>query len=105
MLSVPSLLLHERIVDEFIIQELVEDVQLLDKELVESVDYGSHDTDSMSFNWEEHLVNSDGRNLLGINSCFHEDLGVDIIIIFRYKLVELTEKLKDINTLLELLSR
>jgi len=50
VLSVPSLLLHERIVDEFIIQELVEDVQLLDKELVESVDYGSHDTDSMSFN-------------------------------------------------------
>lgn len=91
--------------DEFIIQELVEDVQFLNEELIESVDYGAHDTNSVSFNWEEHLVDSNGRDLLGFDSCFHEDLGVDVVIVFWYELVELTEKLEYINTLFKLLCR
>ena len=46
--------------DEFIIQELVEDVKLLDEELIEGVNNGSHNTDSMSFDRVQHLIHSNG---------------------------------------------
>ena len=91
--------------DEFIIQELVEDVKLLDEELIEGVNNGSHNTDSMSFDRVQHLIHANGWDLFGINCSFHEDLSMKIVVIFGYKLIELTKKLEDINTLFELLRR
>ena len=48
VLSEETLLLHKRVVDELVKQEFVEDVELLDQELVEGVDDGSHHTDTVS---------------------------------------------------------
>lgn len=48
ILSEEPLLLHQRVVNELIEKKFVEDVQLLDKKLVEGVDNGAHYTDSVS---------------------------------------------------------
>ena len=48
ILSEETLLLHKRVVDELIKQELVEDVELLDQELVECVDDCTHYTNTVS---------------------------------------------------------
>ena len=50
VLSVVPLLLHEWVVDELVIQELIKNIELLHQELVECVNDCSHHTDSMSLN-------------------------------------------------------
>ena len=50
VLSVVPLLLHERVMDELVIQELIKDIELLHQDLVECVNDCSHHTDSMSLN-------------------------------------------------------
>jgi hypothetical protein len=68
-------------VNKFIIQKLVENVQFLYQEFVKSVDDGSHDTDTMRFDRVEHLIYSNGFDLLSLSCDFDEDLGVDVVAV------------------------
>jgi len=43
--------------------------------------------------------------LLRFNGCLHEHLGVDIVVILRNKLSKLSQKLHDVDSLLQLLGR
>lgn len=105
VLSEETLFLHQRVVDELIEQEFIEDVQLLDQELVESVDDGSHHTDSVSLDGVEHLVGADGFDLSSFLGRLHKDLSVDVVVILRDELAQLSQQLHNINTLLKLLGR
>lgn len=103
VLSEETLLLQERVGDELIEQELVEDVELLDEELVECVDDCTHHTDSVSLDGIKHLVGSNCFNLSGLLCRLYEDLSMDVVVILGYELSELSQQLHNINTLLKLL--
>ena len=98
-----TLLLHQRVVDELVKQELVEDVQFLDQELVESVDDCAHHTDSVGLNRIQHLVGTNCFDLSGLLCRLHEDLSMDIVVILGYELSQFSQQLHNINTLLQLL--
>jgi hypothetical protein len=79
--------------DEFVIQELVEDIELLDQKLVESINDCPHYTDSMSLNRVEHLVYSYRLYLLSLSCDLNEDLGVDVVTVFAHKLTQVSQEL------------
>lgn len=81
VLSEETLLLHQRVVDELVEQELVEDVELLDQELVELVDDCAHDTDTVSLYGIKHLVGTNCFDLSGLLCCLHEYLSMDVVVI------------------------
>ena len=85
VLAIESLFLHQWVVDELIVQEFVKDVQFLDEELVESIDDGAHDSDSVGFDTEQHLVHADRLDLLCLNSGFNKSLGMQVVIVLRYE--------------------
>lgn len=96
-----SVLLHEWLPDEIVIQELIEDIELLNEELIESVDNCAHDTNTMSLDRVVHLVDTNGLDLLGFKGGFDEDLGVKVVVVLWDELAKVSQKLKDIDTLFE----
>ena len=102
ILSEESLLLHQRIVYELVVEELVEDVELLDQELVEGVDDGAHDTDAVSLDTVKHLIHSNCFDLSCFLCSLNELLRVDVIIVFRDEFSKLTQHLQNIDSLLDL---
>jgi hypothetical protein len=98
-----TLFLHERVVDELVKQEFVEDVELLDQELVESVDDCSHHTDTVSLDGVKHLVCTNCFDLPGLLGRLHKDLRVNVVVILGHELSELSQQLHNIDTLLKLL--
>jgi hypothetical protein len=103
VLSEETLLLQERVGDELVAQELVEDVELLDQELVECVDDCAHHTDSVSLDGIKHLVGTNCFDLSGLLCRLDEDLSMDVVVVLGHELSELSEQLHNINTLLKLL--
>jgi len=103
VLSEETLLLHKRVVDELVEQELVEDVQLLDQELVKRVDDCAHHTDTVSLNRIKHLVGTNCFDLSGLLCRLNEDLSMDVVVILGNELSEFSQQLHNINTLLKLL--
>ena len=81
VLAIEALLLQKRIMNELVVQEFVEDVQLLDEEFVERVDYGTHDTDAVSLDGVEHLVDANSLDLFGLYSRLDERLRVQIVVV------------------------
>ena len=81
VLSEEPLLLHKWIVDEFIVEEIVEKVDLLDEIFVDSVDSSAEDSYSVCFDRVEHLVDTDGSDLLSLNGCFDELLSVKVVVV------------------------
>lgn len=79
--------------DELIIQKLIKNVQFLHQKFVESIDYSSHHTNTMSFDRVEHLIHSNRFYLLCFSSCLYENLGMKIVIIFRNKFTKVSEQL------------
>lgn len=90
--------------DKLIIQELIEDIQLLYKELVEGVDDCTHNSDSMSLDRVEHLVDTNGLDLLRLGCDLNKDLSMDVIAVFAHKFTQVSQELQDIDPLLQLLS-
>lgn len=88
-----------------IVQKFVENVQLFDKELVKSVDYSAHQTNSMSFNWILHLVDANRWYLLCILSGLNEDLCMQIIVVFRGIFAKVSQEMQNIDPTLQLLWR
>ena len=104
VLSVVPLLLHEWVMDELVIQELIKDIELLYQELVECVNDCSHHTDSMSLDRVEHLIYSYRLYLFCLSCDLNEHLGMDVVTVFTHKLTQVSQELKDIDSLLKLLS-
>ena len=86
MFSIKPLFDHKRVVHQLVIKELIEDVELLNQELVKSVDNGTHDTYSVGLNRVKHLINTNSLDLLSFHGGLNKGLSVQIIIIFRNKL-------------------
>ena len=59
----------------------------------------------MRFDGVEHLIDSNGFDLLGLSCDFDENLGVDIVAVFGNELTQISKQLQDIDTLLQLLGR
>ena len=79
--------------DKLIVQELIEDVKLLHQELVEGINYCTHNSNSMSLDRVKHLVDSDCLDLLGLCRDLNENLGVDIIGVLTNKLSQVSQQL------------
>jgi hypothetical protein len=71
--------------NELIIQELIENIQLLHKELVKCFNYNFHDSDAVSFDRVQHLIYSYCLDLFSFSSRLNKNLSVKIVIIFWYK--------------------
>jgi hypothetical protein len=71
--------------NKLIIQELIEYIQLLHKELVKCFNYNFHDSDTVSFDGVQHLIYSNSLDLFSFCSCLYKNLSVKIVIIFWYK--------------------
>jgi hypothetical protein len=76
--------------DELIIQEFVENIELFDQKLVESVNDSAHHSDSMGLNRVKHLIYANCLDLLSLGCSLNENLGVQVIIIFGDKLAEIS---------------
>ena len=68
--------------NELIIQELIEYIQLLHKELVKCFNYNFHDSDTVSLDRIQHLIYSNCLDLFSFSSCLNKNLSVKIVIIF-----------------------
>jgi len=67
--------------NKLIIQEFIEHVKLLDQVFVKSVDYSSHNSDSMCLDRVKHLINSNCLYLFSLHRGLNEDLGVDVVVV------------------------
>ena len=67
--------------NKLIIQEFIEHVKLLDQVFVKSVDYSSHNSNSMCLYRVKHLVNSDCFDLFSLHCGLKEYLGVDVVVV------------------------
>lgn len=73
--------------DEVIIEELRENRELLDDELVDRVDSRPKDAHSMCLDWVEDLVDTDGLYLLCVSCYLDKDVGVQVVIVAGYVLL------------------
>lgn len=89
--SVESLLLHEWVVDELIVEELIENIQLVDQEDVEGVDNCAHDSHTVSLDGIEHLLDANRLDLLRLSCCFYEYLRVQVVIVLGYELLKIPQ--------------
>ena len=81
MLLIISKLLHQWVTDKLIIKEFIENVKLFNKELIEGVDDSSHNTNSMSLNGIDHLIDTDSLDLFGLSGCLNHGLSVQVVIV------------------------
>ena len=63
----------------------------------------AHHTDSVSLDGIKHLIGSNRFYLPGLLGRLNEDLSMDVVVILRYELSELSEQLHNVDTLLKLL--
>ena len=59
----------------------------------------------MGLDGEEHLLDADGLDLLGLYGRLDEHLGVDVVVVLRNKVAHVSQEEHNIDTLLKLLCR
>ena len=94
----------QHILDIFVQQKLATEViQLLSNELVKLSDDTLQDANTVRSNRVQHLVDTNGANLFGFARFLHENLLVKIVVVVSHKALSFSQKLHDIDSLLQLL--
>jgi hypothetical protein len=99
------LLTQQIAIDNVIKEEFREYTELLDQKLVDLIYDCTKDTNTMSFNRCQQLIYRYGLNLLGVFSDLNKDVCMEIVVELCDILVDISEQVQNINTLLEGLTR
>ena len=102
---IETLLSQQVAVNDVIEEELREYGELLDQELVDLIDDSAKDTDTMCLYGGKELANRDGLDLLGVLGDLNKHVGMQVVVVLRDILVDVSEEEQDVHTLLQGLTR